>query len=208
MLVFTLGRLPDHVIFDADVDAQGGAYATGVLVLITSAAVAVTLAARRARQRRLDRRLRRDRGCLRLHHGRQRHRAARRREDRRLLHRRDPRGLAALPARPRLRAARHRASTSTRWPSCSSATCAAATIRFIANEPDARDRAEYRDKIRQISRDNDLPDDQDVIFVEVTVTDPSDFASRLDVCGEVQHGRYRVLTLSSSAVPNALAACC
>jgi hypothetical protein len=45
-----------------------------------------------------------------------------------------------------------------------------------------------------------------VIFVEVTLTDPSEFASRLDVRGEVQHSRYRVLTFSSSTVPNALAA--
>jgi acetyl-CoA acetyltransferase len=51
VLILTLGAFIITIIFDADVDPQGGAYATGVLVLITPAAVAVTLAARKARQR-------------------------------------------------------------------------------------------------------------------------------------------------------------
>jgi hypothetical protein len=44
-----------------------------------------------------------------------------------------------------------------------------------------------------------------VLFLEVTVSDASDFAPVLDVQGE-EIGGYRVLRAKSSAVPNAIAA--
>jgi hypothetical protein len=78
-------------------------------------------------------------------------------------------------------------------------------LRLVANEPDALDPAEYLDKLRQVQADHDLPN-EDIVFVEVTVTDPSEFETALDVHGEVVHERYRVLRMQSSTVPNALAA--
>ena len=70
-------------------------------------------------------------------------------------------------------------------------------IRLIAHEPDRRDAAEYRDKLAQTMADNDFPDDSDVIFVEVTVTDPSDFETELLVRGE----RGRTAATGCSAWP-------
>jgi hypothetical protein len=205
VLILTLGAFIITIIFDANVDAQGGAYATGVLVLITSAAVAVTLAARQARQRGLAIAFGVVSVIFIYTTGAN------------ILERPDGVKIATVfiaaillvsLASRFVRAFELRVTDVTfdKTAQIFIRDCARRTIRFIANEPDGRDRAEYSDKLRQVSRDNDLTDANDVIFIEITVTDPSEFASDLQVTGETQHGRYRVLTLTSSTVPNSLAA--
>jgi hypothetical protein len=205
VLILTVGAFIITIIFRADVDAQGGAYATGVLVVISSAAVAVTLAARKAHQRALTIAF----GLITL--------IFIYTTAANIIERPDGVKIASVFIAAILTvslASRFARSFELRVTEVTFdhtaqifiRDTARRTIRFIANEPDNRDRAEYSDKLRQVIRDNDLTDPNDVIFVEVTVTDPSEFASRLEVTGEVQNDRYRVLTFSSSSVPNTLAA--
>ncbi|GGW58866.1 MULTISPECIES: APC family permease [Streptomyces] len=205
VIVFTLVAFLVTWIFDADVDAQGGAYATGVLVLISSAAIAVTIAAHKAGQRKgtigfavisavflyttVVNVIERPDGvkigaCFIA-------------------------GIILVSLLSRLaRAFELRVTSVTLDPMAERFVrdMASRKIRFIANEPDQRDQAEYRDKIEQIRQDNDVPEQEDFVFVEVTVLDPSEFEAGLTVRGEVLHNRYRVLTLESSSIPNALAA--
>jgi hypothetical protein len=78
-------------------------------------------------------------------------------------------------------------------------------IKIIANEPDEGDEAEYREKLAQVAADHHLPDPHQVLFLEVSITDPSDFESELYMRGVEVHG-YRALRAASPSVPNAIAA--
>jgi hypothetical protein len=78
-------------------------------------------------------------------------------------------------------------------------------LRIIANEPHARDLLEYLEKEHDERLHHGIPADDPVLFLEVTVSDPSEFEAQLQVTGEARHG-YRILRMESSAVPNAIAA--
>jgi hypothetical protein len=192
-------------IFKASVDGQGGAYATGVLVLFTSAGAAVTLATRRAGQRHrtvgfalitlvlayttVSNVIERPDGlkigaCFVL-------------------------AIVVVSLLSRIRRVFELRATEIDFDATSQVflrDCARRTIRLVAHKTDERDAEEYVEKVRQLRRDHDLPSDPDVIFVEVTVVDPSDFEGRLHVRGQVLHQRYRVMTVTAPSVPNALAA--
>ncbi|MFD4137793.1 amino acid transporter [Streptomyces sp. NPDC058572] len=205
VIVFTLVAFLVTWIFDADVDAQGGAYATGVLVLITSAAVAVTIAARRARQRGWTIAF----GVISAVFVYTTAANVIERPDGVKIGACFIAGIMGLSLLSRLARVFELRVTDVELDDMAQRfvrDTAHRTIRFIANEPDSRDVTEYREKVEQIRDDNDIPPGEDFVFVEVTVLDPSEFESGLRVRGEVLHGRYRVLSLESSTVPNALAA--
>ena len=190
--------------FKADVNAQGGAYATGVLVLITSASIAVTLTARRRRNRPatiffaivatifayttvanvIERPDGLRIGTLFI--------------------------LAIIVVSILSRAGRAfqlRGAGISFDPAAEEYLQAAAkcgTLYLIPNEPDARDATEYRDKAREIRAENNLPKWAPLIFVEITVNDASDFETELRIVGEERFG-HRILTVGSSVVANTIA---
>lgn len=206
VLIFTIICFVVTVLFRADVDGQAGAYATGVLAVITSATIAVTLSARRQHQRGptfffgivaaifiyttaitiIDR----------------------------------PEGLmialifiativvTSLISRT-WRSTELRVGTvtldkrATRF--LSEATRTGKELRIISNHPDDRTSREYLLKEREEREASNIPVGDPVLFLEVTVTDASDFAHTLMVQG-YEVGEHRVLRASGAAIPNAIAA--
>ncbi len=207
VVVFALVAVVVTVAFDASVDRQAGAYATGVLALMTSAAFAVFLTELRRKHRLaavgfalvtaifvyttaitiIDR----------------------------------PEGLviAAIfiatilffSALSRIvRSTELRVSNVVLEPQAEAifARWAAAhpgPLRFISNKLDAGDRAEYDAKELDVRAATHLGPQTPAIFLEVEVADASEFAGDVVVGGELV-GRHAVLRARGVAVPNTLAA--
>jgi hypothetical protein len=205
VLVFTAIGFFVTWYFNADVNAQGGAYATGVLVLITSASIAVTLSARRHRQRR------RIVAFFALVSAVFAYTTVAN-----VFERPDGLRIGALFILAivgvsvvsrvgrvfELRGAGITFDETADEYLAAAAKCG--TLRLVAHEADERTAEEYRNKVRQVREDNNVPKWAPLIFIEVTVIDASDFETELEVHGEERFG-HRILTVRSSVVANTIA---
>jgi hypothetical protein len=206
VLVYTAISVGITIAFGADVNAQAGAYATGILAMMVSGAVAVTISAWRARQRGAAAGF----GILTLI----------------LLYAlgdniiEKPDGIAisavfvagiilvSLVSRvsrtTELRAERIEFDETARRFIADSIDNDG-ELDIVANRRETGESAEYVDKEHEQRRMNPVPGRNDVLFLEVDVVDPSQFSDVLEVQG-AEVGGHRVLRVESPAAPNAIAA--
>ncbi len=204
VLVYTAIAFVVTMIFRANVEAQGGAYATGVLVLMSSAAIAVTLDAYKRRKRNeiwmfgtitlvfiyttITNIIERPEGI----------RIA---------------GLFIAGIVITSLVSRVWRSTELRSDTVEMdelalsfiETSANRTVRIIAHRPNRGDEQEYDQKEQDTRQEQHLPVDDPVIFLEIKVSDPSEFAGTIHIQGH-QEGEHRILRSQGAAVPNTIAA--
>ncbi len=205
VLVYTTVSIIVTLAFRADVNAQAGAYATGILVMMFSGSFAVAISARRRRAKKATIGF----AVLTLVLLYALVANVVEKPDGIVISGLFILGIVVVSIVSRLTRAFELRVTDVEMDRTAQLfvrDAARRTIRLVANEPNERDAAEYQEKRRESIRDYGLDETDDIIFVEITVTDPSAFASRLDVQGHVMHGHYRVLTMEGTNVPNALAA--
>jgi hypothetical protein len=204
VLVYTAIAFIVTIIFRANVEAQGGAYATGVLVLITSAAFAVTLSAHRHREKHATLVF----GIITV-----------------LFVYTTIVNIIERPEGIKIAGcfiggiiltsliSRVWRSTELRFERIEIDDIASqfiaeesqGAIRIIANRLNIGDALEYFSKEKEVREDNHIPANDPILFLEIMISDASEFADVIKVNG-VQVGDYRILRAQSAAVPNAIAA--
>jgi hypothetical protein len=205
VLIYTTIAVVVTIVFSADVDAQAGAYATGVLAMMSSAAFAVTLSAWRGGSRwpaiffvlvtavfvyaLVANEVKRPDGIVIS-----------------LFF------IAAIVATSLI--SRVYRSLELRQEHIELDEAALrfieeashkGEIHIVANRRQAGDEGEYDNKEIEQREDNHIPPNVPIIFLEVDVDDASEFEEVLQVKG-VEVGSHKVMRAVSSVVPNAIAA--
>jgi amino acid transporter len=206
VLVFTTVSILITIIFQAGVEAQAGAYATGILAMMVSGAVAVTVSAVRKRQRIQIA------GftvlTLILFYALTMNVLA------------EPHGItisagfiggiilistvSRVARSTELRVDRIKFDDEARR-LITQSIAFDGQLNIIANKRQAGDPDDYAEKEARQRRLNAVPGTSDVLFLEVEVIDPSSFGRVLHVRG-IEAGGHRVLQVRSPAAPNAIAA--
>jgi hypothetical protein len=202
VLVFTSIAFAVTISFKADVDAQGGAYATGVLVLMSSAAVAVTMSVWKGGA------IRWAFALIALVFGYT--------TVLNIIERPEGIKIASMFIVSMIVTSfvsRILRTTELRVDKVELDKAALAfideankgDIRIVANRCDRGNVREYQFKEKEKREDNHIPEEDPIIFFEISPGDASEFSGELKVKGH-NIGGYRVLRTSSPAVPNAIAA--
>lgn len=204
VLVYTAIAFGVTILFEADVDAQGGAYATGVLVLMSSAAFAVTLSAHKLG-------LTKSKIMFAVITLVFFYTTAVN-----IIERPDGVKIASFFITIIIISSlisRIWRSTEIRAETIEFDDLAQSfinpqnqqNIRLIAHRPRLQTIEEYAKKEQEVREDNHIPNDDSIIFLEISIADASDFEEHLKIEG-VQVGNYQILRTKSGAVPNAIAA--
>lgn len=206
VLVYTAISIGITIAFRADVNAQAGAYATGILAMMVSGAVAVTISALRAKQRKagvgfailtlilvyalVDNIIEKPDGIA--------------------ISAVFVAGIIVVSLISRvsrtteLRADRIELDEPARR-FIAESIINDGDLDIVANRRQSGDESEYEYKESEQRRMNPVPGRNDVLFLEVEVHDPSEFSGVLSVRG-VEVDDHRVLRVGSAAAPNAIAA--